>query len=132
MCVREKCAVGGSGSSYIYGFVDSNYKDNMTKEECINFVVKGYFAFSFEMAFKSYVSLNELLFYVQLFLWPCIVMDRAVVLFVLASSMVNHQRSNEESSPRINLLFKVFEMKVSRPEINPILLRFVLIRLLSS
>jgi 20S proteasome subunit beta 1 len=28
----------GSGSGYIYGFCDSNYKENMTKEECLNFV----------------------------------------------------------------------------------------------
>lgn len=40
MCVREKIAIGGSGSSYIYGFVDSNYKENMTKEECVQFVTK--------------------------------------------------------------------------------------------
>jgi len=28
----------GSGSSYIYGFCDDEYKENMTKEECVNFV----------------------------------------------------------------------------------------------
>jgi 20S proteasome subunit beta 1 len=27
-------AIGGSGSTYIYGHVDSEYKPNMTKEEC--------------------------------------------------------------------------------------------------
>jgi 20S proteasome alpha/beta subunit len=27
-------AIGGSGSTYIYGNVDANYKPNMTKEEC--------------------------------------------------------------------------------------------------
>lgn len=32
--------VGGSGSTYIYGLVDSLYKEGMTKEECQNFVKK--------------------------------------------------------------------------------------------
>ncbi|XP_054165461.1 proteasome subunit beta type-6-like [Oppia nitens] len=38
MLVNEKCAIGGSGSTYIYGFVDSNYKPNMTEEETMKFV----------------------------------------------------------------------------------------------
>lgn len=39
MLTREPCAIGGSGSSYIYGYVDSNYKKDMTEEECVNFVL---------------------------------------------------------------------------------------------
>ncbi|XP_020792207.1 proteasome subunit beta type-6 [Boleophthalmus pectinirostris] len=35
MLVRQPVAVGGSGSTYIYGFMDSNYKPNMTKEQCM-------------------------------------------------------------------------------------------------
>lgn len=38
MLVRQPVSIGGSGSSYVYGYVDSNYKANMTKEECVNFV----------------------------------------------------------------------------------------------
>lgn len=33
-CVKQPFAIGGSGSSYIYGFVDSAYKPGMGKEEC--------------------------------------------------------------------------------------------------
>lgn len=33
-CVKQPFAIGGSGSSYIYGFVDSQYKPGMTKEQC--------------------------------------------------------------------------------------------------
>lgn len=33
-CVKQAFAIGGSGSSYIYGFVDSAYKPGMSKEEC--------------------------------------------------------------------------------------------------
>ena len=28
----------GSGSTYIYGFCDAEYKDGMTRDECISFV----------------------------------------------------------------------------------------------
>ncbi|KAJ8927016.1 hypothetical protein NQ314_020579 [Rhamnusium bicolor] len=38
MCVRQSVSIGGSGSSYVYGYVDANYKPNMTKEECVKFV----------------------------------------------------------------------------------------------
>eukprot|EP00298_Acanthocystis_sp_HF-20_P029164 c8045_g1_i1.p1 GENE.c8045_g1_i1~~c8045_g1_i1.p1 ORF type:complete len:242 (-),score=107.71 c8045_g1_i1:5-703(-) len=38
--VEENFAIGGSGSSYIYGFCDSQYRPNMTKEECVDFVGK--------------------------------------------------------------------------------------------
>lgn len=36
--VRQPFAIGGSGSSYIYGYCDSNFKEGMTKEECMEFV----------------------------------------------------------------------------------------------
>nr|XP_057942492.1 proteasome subunit beta type-6 [Doryrhamphus excisus] len=35
MLVRQPVSVGGSGSSYIYGFMDSNYKAGMSKEQCL-------------------------------------------------------------------------------------------------
>lgn len=35
---RQPFAIGGSGSTYIYGYCDAHFKDNMTKEECIEFV----------------------------------------------------------------------------------------------
>lgn len=36
--LRRKFALGGSGSGYLYGYADSNYKSGMTKEESIDFV----------------------------------------------------------------------------------------------
>ncbi|KPP56723.1 proteasome subunit-like, partial [Scleropages formosus] len=36
---RQPFAVGGSGSSYIYGFVDAEYRPGMSKEECQQFVI---------------------------------------------------------------------------------------------
>ena len=38
MIVRQPCAIGGSGSGYVYGYVDANFKLNMTEEECVQFV----------------------------------------------------------------------------------------------
>ncbi|KAF5291300.1 hypothetical protein FQA39_LY03451 [Lamprigera yunnana] len=40
MCVRQQVSVGGSGSSYVYGYVDANFKPGMTKEDCVEFVTK--------------------------------------------------------------------------------------------
>lgn len=41
MMARQPVAVGGSGSSYIYGFVDSNYKPGLTKEQCLELAAAG-------------------------------------------------------------------------------------------
>jgi len=35
MMVRQPVSIGGSGSTYIYGFMDSNYKPGMNKEQCL-------------------------------------------------------------------------------------------------
>lgn len=39
--VQQNISIGGSGSSYLYGFMDSQYKDGMTEQECENFVMNG-------------------------------------------------------------------------------------------
>ncbi len=36
--VKQPFAIGGSGSTYIYGYVDANFKEDMTREECEDFV----------------------------------------------------------------------------------------------
>ncbi|XP_050316148.1 proteasome subunit beta type-6 [Anthonomus grandis grandis] len=38
MVVRQSVSIGGSGSSYVYGYVDANYKKGMTRDECVQFV----------------------------------------------------------------------------------------------
>jgi len=40
MMVRQPVSIGGSGSTYLYGHVDANYKPNMTKDECMDFCLK--------------------------------------------------------------------------------------------
>ncbi|XP_072562102.1 proteasome subunit beta type-9 [Paramormyrops kingsleyae] len=36
---RQPFAVGGSGSSYVYGFIDAEYRAGMSRRECQEFVV---------------------------------------------------------------------------------------------
>ncbi|CAB3221015.1 unnamed protein product [Arctia plantaginis] len=38
MVQRQAVSIGGSGSTYVYGYVDANFKPNMTKEEAMKFV----------------------------------------------------------------------------------------------
>ncbi|KAF6016695.1 PSMB6 [Bugula neritina] len=35
--IQQPLAMGGSGSTYIYGYADATYKENMTKEEALQF-----------------------------------------------------------------------------------------------
>lgn len=43
MVIRQKMTIGGSGSGFIYGFVRENFKENMQKEDCVEFVKKAVF-----------------------------------------------------------------------------------------
>lgn len=38
---KQPFAIGGSGSTYIYGYCDSVWKDDMTKEEAVEFTKNG-------------------------------------------------------------------------------------------
>jgi len=39
-CIKMPYAIGGSGSTFIYGLVDAAYKEDMTKDETLGFVKK--------------------------------------------------------------------------------------------
>lgn len=41
MLVRQPVSVGGSGSTYIYGFMDSNYKPGLSKDQCLELTAAG-------------------------------------------------------------------------------------------
>jgi len=41
MLSREPISLGGSGSSYIFGYADSAYRRDFTEEQCVEFVLKG-------------------------------------------------------------------------------------------
>ncbi|XP_063606566.1 proteasome subunit beta type-6-like [Penaeus indicus] len=38
MIVRQPVAIGGSGSTFVWGYVDATYKPNMNKEQTVDFV----------------------------------------------------------------------------------------------
>jgi 20S proteasome subunit beta 1 len=38
--LKQDIALNGSGSGYIYGYVDSNFKKNMTRQEAKEFLKK--------------------------------------------------------------------------------------------
>ncbi|KAM4631186.1 proteasome 20S subunit beta 12 [Polymixia lowei] len=37
MLISQPFTIGGSGSTYIYGYVDAKYRPNMSREECLQF-----------------------------------------------------------------------------------------------
>lgn len=47
MCVRQKIALGGSGSVYVYGYIDRAYSPDMTQKECLEFIKNGNISFLF-------------------------------------------------------------------------------------
>ena len=38
--MRQPASIGGSGSTYLYGFIDANYKQDMSKEQCVELAKK--------------------------------------------------------------------------------------------
>lgn len=41
MIVRQNVGASGSGSTYVYGYLDHNFKEGMKQDECEEFVKKG-------------------------------------------------------------------------------------------
>lgn len=59
LLTRQPFAIGGSGSWYVYGFVDAEYRRGMSKEESQKFVVDSKFLFLRALCF---CQINEALF----------------------------------------------------------------------
>lgn len=38
--IRQPFSIGGSGSTYIYGFCDAHFQKGMSREQCIEFTKK--------------------------------------------------------------------------------------------
>lgn len=53
MFQRQSLSIGGSGSTYVYGYVDSHFKINMTQEECAQFVTNSKFKKCKQSIFKN-------------------------------------------------------------------------------
>jgi 20S proteasome subunit beta 1 len=56
--MKQNFAIGGSGSTYIYGLVDSLYREGMTKAECKDFVKKGMVSCSFCSTSSSFLTVR--------------------------------------------------------------------------
>lgn len=41
MCIRRPYGIGGSGSSYVYGFIREFFREGMNRNETVEFVKKG-------------------------------------------------------------------------------------------
>lgn len=41
MLVSQPFTIAGSGSTYIYGYVDAKYRPDMSREECLQFATNG-------------------------------------------------------------------------------------------
>ena len=63
MLIRQPFAIGGSGSTYVYGYVDATFKEGMTKDECINFCTNSEYlsvnAAGLEFTKKNYFSVRK-------------------------------------------------------------------------
>jgi hypothetical protein len=76
--MRQKFAVGGSGSGYIYGLVDATYREDMNKEEVL----------------ILYMS-----FYANLLLYSCLFIFFSYYFFILTPSPLLSFYLNPLSSP---------------------------------
>ena len=56
--VRLPYCIGGSGSTYVYGYCDANYRKGMTREQCLEFTRNGLPPFSFLPPAASNVCLD--------------------------------------------------------------------------
>lgn len=55
MIVRRPLGAGGSGSTYIFGYLDENYRPGMNRQECEDFVKTGEFADKFRPLIRGRV-----------------------------------------------------------------------------
>jgi 20S proteasome alpha/beta subunit len=61
MCIRQRMAIGGSGSTYVYGYVDSHVSDVKTKKECLEFVTNSMYRVpkTGKLYYRCYVTFIE-------------------------------------------------------------------------
>lgn len=46
--IRMPFCIGGSGSTYVYGYCDANYRKGMSKDECLTLIRNGLLLFLFQ------------------------------------------------------------------------------------
>ena len=55
---KQKFAMAGSGSYVIHGYVDSNFKENMTLQQAEEFVTKGKIFLYYQFSYYNFIILN--------------------------------------------------------------------------
>lgn len=63
MCVRQPISIGGSGSTYVYGYMDSQYKPNMLKNECVKLVENSKYLSTFDQYNYSIFNITRFYLY---------------------------------------------------------------------
>lgn len=63
MCVRQPISIGGSGSTYVYGYMDSQYKPNMSKNECVKLVENSKYLSTFDQYNYSIFNITRFYLY---------------------------------------------------------------------
>lgn len=59
MCIRRGYAIGGSGSSYVHAFIREFYRENMNRQDTVEFVKKGKRLYDGKF-FEIYEKINNL------------------------------------------------------------------------
>lgn len=91
MLVRQPCSIGGSGSSYVYGYVDSNFKMGMTKEECIEFTKNSESDFLFLII---RILIKKFAFQLSPWLWLATALAVALFDLVLSPTTASSEKSS--------------------------------------
>lgn len=89
LLTRQPFAVGGSGSSYVYGFVDAEYRKGMSKEECQQFVVSSKFVF-----YRKYKKYKIIILFNLLTCFTCSLFLSLSLFLVALSLAMNRDGSS--------------------------------------
>lgn len=61
MLISQPFTIGGSGSTYVYGYMDAKYKPDMSREDCIQFITNGNKTFTYPICqFKAYYLVTNM------------------------------------------------------------------------
>lgn len=102
---KQKLALGGSGSQYIYGYCDANFRENMPRNEAVEFAKNGNV-----LVLKNHSQIILTIF--QLLPLLCLEIILLVVLFVLLLLLL--PTSNASWSPAIS-----YPLFISKCDLDP-------------
>ena len=85
MCIRQRLAIGGSGSTYVYGYVDSHVSDVKTKKECLEFVTNSTYRFPKQETIPQMLHYFHGVYFITdcLYQWLCYLIINYVIQWYL-------------------------------------------------